>query len=117
MQSRLLVLDCRKPASKNNFEKFTRAVRDSGTGFAISFDRSHEITTQAKAGVPMSQRDINLLWLKDTLEHLVTCQQQLAWAKNAEAVQVLTESMLRDLECCRRICETLHQRASLQHAC
>ena len=64
----------------------------------------------------MSQRENNLLWLKDTLEHLKTCQQQLQWAENAQAVHVLTETMLRDLECCRRICETLHDRASLQHA-
>ncbi|HLJ96798.1 MAG TPA: hypothetical protein VKU02_26730 [Gemmataceae bacterium] len=64
----------------------------------------------------MSQRDHNLLWLKDTLEHLRTCQQQLEWAKDAEAVQVLTETMLRDLERCRRLCETLHERASLQCA-
>jgi hypothetical protein len=54
--------------------------------------------------------------LKDMLEHLAMCQQQLAWAEDGEAVHVLTETMLRDLECCRRICETLHRRASLQHA-
>ena len=66
--------------------------------------------------MPVSQREINLLWLKDTLEHLTACQQQLEWAKDAEAVQVWTETMLRDLECCRRIWETLHHRASLQHA-
>jgi len=71
---------------------------------------------QSKGGVPMSQRQNNLLWLKDTLEHLRTCQQQLQWAEDADAVRVLTETMLRDLECCRRICETLHHRASLQHA-
>ena len=64
----------------------------------------------------MSQRDNNLLWLKDTLEHLRTCQKQLQWAEDAEAIAVLTETMLRDLERCRRICETLHDRASLQFA-
>ena len=64
----------------------------------------------------MSQRENNLLWLKDTLEHLLTCQQQLEWAKDGDAVHVLTETMLRDLECCKRICESLHHRASLQHA-
>jgi len=31
-------------------------------------------------------------------------------------VQVLTETMLRDLDCCRRLCETLHRRSELQHA-
>jgi hypothetical protein len=64
----------------------------------------------------MSQRDVNLLWLKDTIEHLKNCQQQLEWAEDAETIEVVTETMLRDLECCRRICESLHHRASLQHA-
>ena len=64
----------------------------------------------------MSQRESNLLWLKDILEHMTTCQQQLQWAQDAETVQVLTETMLRDLESCRRLCEGLHRRtASLQH--
>lgn len=62
----------------------------------------------------MSQRDTNLLWLKDMLEHLAACQQQLCWAEDAEAVQVLTESMLRDLDCCRRICEQLCGRYEFQ---
>jgi len=64
----------------------------------------------------MSQRDSNLLWLKDVLEHLTTCQQQLTWAEDADTVQLLTETMIRDLECCRRLCESMHRRASLQHA-
>ena len=58
----------------------------------------------------MSQKQSNLLWLRDMLEHLVDCRQQLEWADNGEAVRVLTESMLRDLDCCRRICETLQDR-------
>jgi hypothetical protein len=64
----------------------------------------------------MSQRDINLLWLKDTLEHLTTCQQQLEWTEDADTIHLLTENMLRDLDCCRRLCEALHRRSSLQHA-
>jgi hypothetical protein len=64
----------------------------------------------------MSQRESNLLWLKDMLEHLRACQQQLQWAEDAEAVRVLTETMLRDLERCRRLCEALHRRSDLQHA-
>jgi hypothetical protein len=64
----------------------------------------------------MSQREMNLIWLKDTLEHLSSCQQQLEWAQDPESVNVLTETMLRDLECCRRLCEALHRRAALQHA-
>jgi hypothetical protein len=61
----------------------------------------------------MSPREANLLWLKDILEHLVNCQQQLQWADSAEAVGLLTEAMLRDLERCRRLCQNLHRRAQL----
>jgi hypothetical protein len=64
----------------------------------------------------MSQREANLLWLKDTLEHLRHCQKQLDWTEDPEAVQLITETMLRDLECCRRLCETLQRRSLLQHA-
>jgi hypothetical protein len=63
----------------------------------------------------VSQRESNLLWLKDILEHMTTCQQQLEWAQDTETVQVLTETMLRDLESCRRLCESIHRRTRLQH--
>jgi hypothetical protein len=64
----------------------------------------------------MSQRDANLLWLKDVLDHLAACRKQLEWAEEAQAVQVLTETMLRDLDCCRRLCEALQRRVAAQHA-
>jgi hypothetical protein len=64
----------------------------------------------------MSQRESTLLWLKDMLEYLNHSQQQLQWTEDAQTVQVLTESMIRDLECCRRLCEELHQRAGLRLA-
>ena len=63
----------------------------------------------------MSQRDANLLWLKDTLEHLRECQKQLQWAEDAQSVYLITETMLRDLDCCRRLCEALHRRTQFQH--
>jgi hypothetical protein len=61
----------------------------------------------------MSQRENTLLWLKDMLDHLQLCQQQLTWAEDADMVRVVTENMLRDLESCRRLCEDLHRRARL----
>lgn len=64
----------------------------------------------------MSQRESNLVWLKDMLDHLRSCQRQLEWADDARSVQVLTETMLRELECCRRVCETLRRRVALQPA-
>jgi hypothetical protein len=63
----------------------------------------------------MSQREANLLRLKDTLEHLGDCQKQLQWADDAQAIYLLTETMLRDLDCCRRLCEGLQRRYQLQH--
>ena len=59
----------------------------------------------------MSQRHSNLLWLKDVLDHLRSCQKQLAWAEDVETVHLLTDTMLRDLDCCRRLCESLQRRA------
>jgi hypothetical protein len=64
----------------------------------------------------MSQRDAKLLWLKDMIDHLSACRKQLEWAENPEAVQVITETMLRDLEHCRRLCETLQRRTARQAA-
>jgi len=64
----------------------------------------------------VSQRDTKLLWLSDMLDHLKACQQQLQWAESPETVHVLTETIMRELECCRRVCEALRQRSPLQHA-
>ena len=65
----------------------------------------------------MSQRESNLVWLRDILEHLAAAQQQLEWSDDPEATRLVTEQMLRDLERCRRLCEALHRRyASLPAA-
>jgi hypothetical protein len=64
----------------------------------------------------MSQRESNLIWLKDVLDHLRGCQKQLEWTKDPQAIHVLTETMLRDLDCCRRICEVLRRRALCREA-
>ena len=61
----------------------------------------------------MSQREANLLWMKDMLDHLHDCQQQLTWTEESETVHVLTEAMLRDLDSCRRLCEALQRRSRI----
>jgi hypothetical protein len=70
----------------------------------------------ANTGVSMSQRETNLLWMKDILDHLRSCRNQLEWAQDHQAISVLTEAMLRDLDCCRRLCETLRGRLAYQAA-
>ena len=64
----------------------------------------------------MSQREANLLWMKDMLDHLQHCRQQLCWAEDDETIDLLTETMLRDLERCRRLCEELNRRSRLRRA-
>jgi hypothetical protein len=61
----------------------------------------------------MSRRESELLWLKDMLEQLTACQQQLEWTQDAESVAVLTQTMIRDLDRCRRLCLDLHRRGQL----
>jgi hypothetical protein len=64
----------------------------------------------------MSQRENKLLWLRDVLNNLRSCHKQLEWTQNTQTIQVITETMLRDLECCRRLCATLQQAATKQEA-
>ena len=64
----------------------------------------------------MSARQTKLLWMKDVLDHLQACHRQLQWTENDDAARVVTESMLRDLESCRRLCEDLDSRGRLQRA-
>lgn len=59
----------------------------------------------------MNQREMNLLWLKDTLEHLSANQHLLEWSEDPRTIQLVSEAMLRDLERCRRLCEMLHRRS------
>jgi hypothetical protein len=59
----------------------------------------------------MSQRQSNLLCLKDTLEHLALNHERLEWTEDADHVRVLTEVMIRDLERCLQLCQSLHRRS------
>jgi hypothetical protein len=75
-------------------------------------ERHNLMSRDERRARPMNQRESNLLWMRDLLEHLTACQQQLEWAEDRETVVVLTESMLADLERCKRLCEALHRRAA-----
>lgn len=58
----------------------------------------------------MSQFDSKLLWLKDMLNHLRSCHQQLEWTEDDETRNVVLETMLRDLDCCKRLCMSLQRK-------
>jgi hypothetical protein len=66
------------------------------------------------SGFAMNQREANMLCLRDTLEHLSSNQQRLEWMEDPEAIYLLTETMVRDLVRCQRLCESLRRRCSLE---
>lgn len=55
----------------------------------------------------MSNRRTTLLWMKDIIEHMNQCHEQLEWTSDGPAAGFLTESLLIDLSECRRLCEQL----------
>ncbi|MFO0958638.1 MAG: hypothetical protein U0800_14610 [Isosphaeraceae bacterium] len=67
----------------------------------------------------MRDRNTTLLWIKDLLDHLSHCHEQLQWAGGGPTEEFLTEAMLVDLTECRRLCERLqHQpRRVLEPSC
>jgi hypothetical protein len=75
---------------------------------AITFPRVE------KGRITLSIRKSDLLWFHDMLEHLHECLQQLEWTQDPTAVHFLSDSMLRDLDGCRRLCQNLQRKAAIQ---
>jgi len=48
-----------------------------------------------------------LLWMKDLIDHMARCHDQLEWASDGSTQLFLAESMLGDLVECQRLCEQL----------
>ncbi|CAN5813540.1 hypothetical protein BH23PLA1_BH23PLA1_26400 [soil metagenome] len=55
----------------------------------------------------MRDRQTMLLWMKDLIEHMHRCQEQLQWASDDSCESFLTDAMLVDLSECRQLCEKL----------
>ncbi len=55
----------------------------------------------------MRNRRHTLLWMKDLIEHLSRCHDQLEWTSDDETQSFLAEAMLGDLDQCQRLCEQL----------
>lgn len=55
----------------------------------------------------MKDRRNTLLWMKDLIEHMNQCHEQLLWAADSPSEAFLTESMMVDLVECKRLCEEL----------
>ncbi len=55
----------------------------------------------------MSNRRHTLLWMRDLIDHMARCHDQLQWASDGSTQLFLAESMIGDLVECRRLCEQL----------
>lgn len=55
----------------------------------------------------MRNRQNTLLWMKDLIDHMSTCHEQLQWAADGRTETFLAETMMGDLAECRRLCEEL----------
>jgi hypothetical protein len=55
----------------------------------------------------MRDRHSTLLWMKDLIEHMTQCHDQLQWTAGGPGESFLTEAMLVDLTECARLCHQL----------
>lgn len=58
-------------------------------------------------------RHAKFLWMKDLLEHMTRCQEQWETA-DPRAERFLMDSMRRDVEEFRRVCESMRAESSVQ---
>ncbi len=52
-------------------------------------------------------RQSTLLWMKDLIEHMSRCHEQLQWTSEGPSAAFLAEAMQVDLAECLKLCETL----------
>ncbi len=55
----------------------------------------------------MRNRRHTLLWMKDLIDHMSRCHDQLEYAGDGAAQFFLAEAMIGDLVQCQRLCEQL----------
>lgn len=58
----------------------------------------------------MRNRRQTLLWMKDLLDHMNRCHEQLQWAADAPTESYLADSLMVNLNECQRLCEQLRDR-------
>lgn len=58
----------------------------------------------------MRNRRHTLLWMKDLIDHMSRCHEQLQWAADGPTSAYLADSLMVDLTECQRLCEQLQVR-------
>lgn len=64
----------------------------------------------------MRNRNHTLLWMKDLIDHMNRCHEQLQWAADDSTESFLTDAMMGDLSECRRLCEELQRKPGSRRA-
>jgi hypothetical protein len=58
----------------------------------------------------MRNQQNTMLWMKDLIEHMTRCHEQLQWAADEPTASFLAESLLGDLVECQRLCQEIRMR-------
>ena len=64
----------------------------------------------------MRTRRQTLLWMKDLIDHMSRCHEQLQWSDEGPTESFLTDAMMVDLNEFRRLCEQLQVGAGRRSA-
>lgn len=87
-----------------------RAVRPK-TDLLRDADReqwlSPSVSGRVKEHLTMRNRSNTLLWMKDLIEHMSQCHDQLQWASDGLTQMFLADALLGDLNECQKLCEQL----------
>ena len=61
----------------------------------------------------IKNRHKTLLWMKDLLDHMNQCHEQLQWAGDGQTEAFLADSLLVDLSECQKLCEQLRSKTKM----
>ena len=61
----------------------------------------------------MRDRRETLLWMKDLIDHMTLCHEQLQWAGDSATEAFLADSMMVNLSECRQLCQELRTSAQM----
>jgi len=88
---------------------------ESSVGNHVSPCQSNQVKEHPK----MRNRRHTLLWMKDLIEHMSRCHDQLEWASDGDTQTFLADAMIGDLNECQKLCEqlrTVERRQGRAHA-
>jgi hypothetical protein len=71
-------------------------------------------TIQVKEHLKMRNRRHTLLWMKDLIEHMSLCHDQLEFTRDDDTQSFLADAMIGDLHECHKLCEQLRSIESRQ---